>query len=112
MKKIRVCNGKACCSFGAKDIMDEISKSTGVQPGKHNDQYDVDYTFGCTGYCARSPNLVIDDKFYVFDTRARTVMEDIADGGEDMTGREIDLSEVDFLGDLSDNIISPPRSGS
>lgn len=102
MKKIRVCNGKACCSFGAKDVMNEITKSTGVKPGTQSDQYDVDYSFGCTGYCARSPNLVIDDKFYVFDTRPNQVMEDIEKGGEDMTGREIDLSEVDFLGDLTD----------
>jgi len=103
MKKIRVCNGKACCSFGAKDVMAEITKNTGVEPGKSNDQYDVDYSFGCTGYCARSPNVVIDDKFYVFDTSPSHVIEDIASGGEDMTGKEIDLSEVDFLGDLSEN---------
>lgn len=102
MKKIRVCNGKACISFGAKDVMAEITKNTGVHPGKSNDQYDVDYSFTCTGYCAKAPNVVIDDVFYVFDTRPNQIMEDIEKGGEDMTGREIDLSEVDFLGDLTD----------
>lgn len=103
MKKIRVCNGKACQSFGAKDIMNKIASSTGVQAGKSNDEYDVDYSYGCTGYCARSPNVVIDDKFFVFDTSPTRIMEDIENGGEDMTGKEIDLSEVDFLGDLGDN---------
>lgn len=101
MKKIRVCDSKACSSFGSKRVMEEITKSTGVRPGQISEEYDLDYC-GCTGYCARSPNLVIDDKFYVFSTSPKTVIEDIAVGGEDMTGREIDLSEVDFLGDLTD----------
>ncbi len=101
MKKIRVCDSRSCAAFGAKRIMEEITKSTGVKPGEANEDYDLDYC-GCTGYCQRSPNLVIDDKFYVFETNPKTVMEDIAAGGEDMTGKEIDLSEVDFLGDLTD----------
>jgi NADH:ubiquinone oxidoreductase subunit E len=101
MKKIRVCNSKACSSFGAKSVMEEITKNTGLKPGKTDEKYDLDYC-GCTGYCSRSPNLVIDDKLYVFETSPKTVIEDIAEGGEDMTGKEIDLSEVDFLGDLTD----------
>lgn len=99
--KIRVCDSRSCTAFGAKRIMEEITKSTGVKPGEANEEYDLDYC-GCTGFCSRSPNLVIDDKFYVFDSSPKKVMEDIEKGGEDMTGKEIDLEAVDFLGDLTD----------
>ena len=101
MKKIRVCDSRSCAAFGAKRIMEEITKNTGLKPGQINEEYDLDYS-GCVGYCAKSPNILLDDKFYIFDTSPKKIMEDIAAGGEDMTGREIDLSEVDFLGDLTD----------
>lgn len=63
-----------------------------MNPGEKNDTLDLDWT-GCLGYCAKSPNLVIDDRYYVFTTSSETVMQDIEHGGEDMAGKEILLEQ-------------------
>lgn len=92
MKKIRVCCSRACTAFGAKNIMNKISEVSGLKPGEKNDTMDLDYC-GCLGYCARSPNVMIDDKNIVFSAEADTVMKEIEDGGEDMTGNITILDE-------------------
>lgn len=85
MKKIRVCCSRSCTAFGAKDIMKKIWEETGLKPGEKHANMDIDYC-GCLGYCARSPNVMIDDKNIVFSAMPETVMKEIAEGGEDMTG--------------------------
>lgn len=92
MKKVRVCCSRSCTAFGAKDIMKKISEETGLKPGEKNDRMDLDYC-GCLGYCARSPNVMIDDKNIVFSASPETVMEEIEEGGEDMTGNITILDE-------------------
>ena len=109
IKKIRVCCSGSCRGFGAEKIMDEIEDSL------YNDRIngvdgkiDLDYC-GCRGFCARSPVVEIDDNNYVFDAKPETIISDIRDGGEDMSGqmfvvdKDGDFScklEGDFLGDL------------
>lgn len=111
MKKVRVCCSRSCTAFGAKDIVKKISEETGLKPGEHNTDMDLDYC-GCLGYCARSPNVLINDDHIIFSTSPETIMKEIEEGGEDMAGRELTLDEVaktdevlkkideDFLGDI------------
>jgi ferredoxin len=109
MKKIRVCCSKSCTSFGAKRVMKKIEKEAGLQSGEKNEEMDLDFC-GCLGYCSRSPNIEIDDNHIVFSTSVETVMDDLAEGGEDMTGSELSIEtnsekleqqlESDFLGDI------------
>lgn len=110
-KRVRVCCSRACTAFGAKDIMKKISDETGLKPGEKNDTMDLDYC-GCLGYCARSPNVLINDKNIIFSTDTEHVMKEIEAGGEDMTGNITILDELsltdkplegmdkDFLQDL------------
>ncbi len=110
-KRVRVCCSRSCTAFGAKDIMKKISDETGLKPGEKNDTMDLDYC-GCLGYCARSPNVLINDKNIIFSTDTEQVMKEIEAGGEDMTGNIIILDELartdkplegmdkDFLEDL------------
>lgn len=91
--------------------MKKISDETGLKPGEKNEAIDLDYC-GCLGYCARSPNVLINDDHIVFSTSEETVMQEIEAGGEDMSGRELILDEIaktddvikeiddEFLGDI------------
>ncbi len=90
--------------------MEEINKKTGLKPGEKNDTMDLDYC-GCLGYCAQSPNVEINDTHIILSTSPETVIADIEDGGEDMSGKEIDIEqeekkvikglEGDFLEDIT-----------
>ena len=72
--------------------METLEQEAGLKAGEKNDSLDLDWC-GCLGYCAKSPNLVIDDRYYVFTTSAETVLTDIEEGGEDMEGKEIVIEQ-------------------
>ena len=98
MKKVRVCCSKSCDSFGAKRIMEKISKETGLKPGEKNDSIDLDFC-GCLGYCSKSPNIEIDETNIVFSAEEESVMKEIESGGEDMSGQEIEVDSHKSLED-------------
>lgn len=95
MKKkcVRVCASKACTTFGSHRVMEKITEETGLKPGDSNDTIDLDWC-GCLGYCSQSPNIEIDETNIIFSTSSETVMQDIDDGGEDMSGDDITLENV------------------
>ncbi len=76
MKQIRVCKSGACSSFGAKRVMEKISKETALEPGEKNNEYDLDYC-GCLGWCAKSPCVEIDENKILFSCEPETVMKKI-----------------------------------
>ncbi|MBT3817091.1 MAG: hypothetical protein HOE80_03320 [Candidatus Magasanikbacteria bacterium] len=101
MKKIRVCRGKVCQSFGADRIMDEIVKSTGVKPGQSDDKHDVDFC-GCLGYCGYAPNVEVDEEHIVCQCEADTVMERIEHAEDENcipSAEDVKIEDT-FLGDI------------
>ena len=105
MKKIRVCNSRACSSFGAKRIMTELTSKTRLMPGDKNEQYDLDYC-GCLGWCSNAPNVEIDDSRILFDTTTDSVWNRVnseeqtneestqKEQGKDNSGGEIDVDAM------------------
>lgn len=101
MKKIRVCNSRACSSFGAKRIMNTLTRQTRLMPGEKNEQYDLDYC-GCLGWCSNAPNIEVDDHRILFDVEADEALEkansDRTDAdpsdGKDNSGGEIDVDKL------------------
>ncbi len=55
MKKITLCQGRSCRAFGGKQLEEEIKDNM-----KDSDDIEI-CTSGCMGYCATSPNAMVDD---------------------------------------------------
>lgn len=88
--QVRVCASRSCTAFGSRQVMEKIQAQTGLNPGENNATLDLDWC-GCLGYCSRSPNIAINDSHIIFAVDPDTVMEKIAEGGEDMKGNVIDV---------------------
>lgn len=73
--------------------MENITKASGLQPGEKNDTIDLDYR-GCLGYCSKAPNVEINDTHVIFQADPDKIMEEIEEGGEDMSGRVITLDDA------------------
>lgn len=101
MKKIRVCNSKACTTFGAASIMEAVERGTGVKAGESNLLYDVDYC-GCVGWCSNAPNVEVDDELIIMDSDPQTIMSKIERGDGKLSIEEpLDIKvEDNFLGDI------------
>ncbi len=94
MKKVRVCGSGSCSAFGAERVMEAIHKGAGLRPGEKNDKIDLDWC-GCLGYCSKSPNVEVDDNSIVFSSKPKTIMSEIESGGEDVSGRELDIESAE-----------------
>ena len=102
MKTIRVCNSRACSSFGADDIMQSIKKGIGLEVGDKTEEYDLDYC-GCLGWCSNAPNVEVDNTKIIMDCETDSVVQRIDNGeGTDMSAAEITAVPIkdDFLGDI------------
>jgi len=101
MKKIRVCNSRACSSFGAKKIMSTIEEAIGLSAGQKDEKNDLDYC-GCVGWCSNSPNIEVDDSRIIMDCDPKTVVSKInGNEGKVSSDEIIEISiKDDFLGDI------------
>jgi len=62
---IQVCMGTACHVRGAPRILDQLSRTLGVEPGKTSkDMKFTLETVNCLGSCALGPLVVIDGHYY------------------------------------------------
>lgn len=86
--------------------MQAITDATGLKPGEKNDTMDLDWS-GCLGYCARSPNVQINHTHYIFTAKPDTIMQDIQQGGVNMTGKELDI-EQEYQDLFKDDILEQP----
>jgi len=62
---VQVCMGTACHVRGAPRILDQLSRTLAVEPGKTSD--DMKFTLetvNCLGSCALGPLVVIDGHYY------------------------------------------------
>lgn len=65
LHSVQVCMGTACHVRGATRVMDALSRTLEVQPGKTTE--DLEYTLEgvrCLGCCSLAPVLAIDDEIY------------------------------------------------
>ncbi len=101
MKKIRVCCGRSCSTFGNEGIMESLCQQTGLQPGQKNSKYDLDWET-CFGWCSNAPNIEVDDSRVIMEAEPKTIFERIERGeGKDVAGEIIDISMIDnFLKDI------------
>ena len=62
---IRVCLGTACYVKGSQDVLDELSKQLGVEPGHTtpDGKFTLEAT-RCLGCCGLAPVFVIDDEVF------------------------------------------------
>jgi len=103
VKKIRVCNGPMCSAKGSAEILEKLSRITGVAAGEANSEYDLGYC-GCLGHCHNSPNVLVDEEI-IESVKLDNVESDILlEGGkkakkiEDYNADE--LIKDDFLNDI------------
>jgi NADH-quinone oxidoreductase subunit E len=62
---IRVCLGTPCYIKGGSQIMDEISRYLGIDPGETTPDFKFSLErVACFGSCALAPVIVVDDKVY------------------------------------------------
>lgn len=63
--KVGVCLGTACYVKGAAEILEEIQKQLGINPGEtsKDGKFTLDAT-RCVGCCGLAPLLTVDDKVY------------------------------------------------
>ncbi|MBU0660996.1 NAD(P)H-dependent oxidoreductase subunit E [Patescibacteria group bacterium] len=100
-KKIRVCRGRVCLSFGATRLMDALSKATELKPGESNKTYDLDYC-GCLGYCGYAPSVEVDDTHIVCECTTDNVVYKVNNAEKEDClgeGEHIDVKD-EFLGDI------------
>ncbi len=86
--------------------MQSITDATGLKPGEKDDTMDLDWC-GCLGYCAKSPNVQINDDQYIFTAKPDTIMQDIQQGGVNMVGKELDIERV-YQDLFKDDILEQP----
>ena len=63
---IRVCDGTACHMRGAINLVGEIERRTGIEPGEDTErdgQFSLERV-NCLGSCALAPVVVIDGTYY------------------------------------------------
>lgn len=62
---IKVCRGTACHVRGSHKIMDEVTRTLGIEPGQTtpDGKFSLE-SIACFGSCALSPVVVIDDTLY------------------------------------------------
>ncbi len=101
MKKIRVCCGRSCSTFGNQSVMQSLCEQTGLQPGQKNTEYDLDWET-CFGWCSNSPNVEVDNSRVIMNAEPNTIFERIEKGeGKNVVGEIIDVSLIDdFLNDI------------
>jgi len=62
---VRVCQGTACHVRGGSQIMDEISRRLGINPGETTPDHKLSMErVACFGSCALAPVIVVDFKVY------------------------------------------------
>jgi NADH-quinone oxidoreductase subunit E len=61
----KVCSGTACHIRGAQQIVDELTRITGIDPGEtsRNLQFTLE-TVNCVGACAMAPVVICNDKYH------------------------------------------------
>jgi len=85
--------------MGSRRILDFLIAKLGLKPGEENDTMSLN-TSPCMGYCARSPNIRINDDHFIFGANVKNVLSDIEKGGKYVEPQILDLTD-DFLNDLS-----------
>jgi len=113
VKDIVVCMGKSCGFLGGVEILEEVTRKTGVMAGQTNEHYSLK-TSGCLGYCSYAPNMEVNKKQHkaVDPAHVAPIIHD--DNPNDHlvgTGQKTDpnanlgaeeiLDANNFLGDLS-----------
>ena len=88
---VQVCSSRSCAAFGAKRIMEALSKDLKVEPGESNETHDLSYC-GCIGYCSQSPNVLIGEDHIIFDAEVETVTDKVKQGGTKLEEHITDLS--------------------
>ena len=74
--------------------MQAISDATGLQPGEHNEKYDLDWG-GCFGWCSNSPNVAIDGSKFIIEADSKNIMERIEkEDWVEMAGNVIDVNNT------------------
>jgi len=59
MKTIRVCQECSCIENGAKEVVEQITKKTGLKLGEKNEKHDLDIS-SCLGCCSFGPSALVD----------------------------------------------------
>jgi NADH:ubiquinone oxidoreductase subunit E len=72
---VRICQNYSCVENGSERVMAEFTKQTGLEAGKQNKKYDVDYAC-CLGCCDFGPNILVNDSL-VLGIKPETVMQQI-----------------------------------
>ena len=60
---IRVCKTLTCELNGCRNIVEAITKETGLNPGESNDKFSFEVT-ECIGCCHSAPAMLLDDVAY------------------------------------------------
>lgn len=80
---IRMCESAPCHVCGAKQVMDAIIRTLGIEPGETTEdgRFTLEYC-QCLGVCEESPAILINDRIYKDLTpgRAATLIEDYMRG--------------------------------
>lgn len=71
---VRVCEGTACHVRGGRQILDEIIRFLGIEPGETTPDYRFSLeSVACFGSCALSPVVVIDDTVHARMTPQKAI---------------------------------------
>jgi len=92
-KKIQVCYGRACRSFGSERILGKIELEKAIKVDENNDFCELT-TSHCMGYCSNAPNVRVDGDKMIFNAEEETIIQKIDNGGEDVSGDFIDVDEL------------------
>lgn len=109
MKKICICTGRSCKTFGSRRLTKKVKKLTGVAPGKKSDSIEVEHV-PCLGFCSSAPNMQVNDQLHenVQEGDVKKIINTADDNpetySESRTGKQHDADEImeanNFLGDL------------
>ncbi|MEJ2421182.1 MAG: NAD(P)H-dependent oxidoreductase subunit E [Acidobacteriota bacterium] len=62
---IKICTGTACHIRGAPQLIDEMSRKIGIQPGETSE--DMSFTLktvNCVGACAMAPVVIVNEEYH------------------------------------------------
>jgi NADH-quinone oxidoreductase subunit E len=80
---VKVCMGTACHIRGAGQLVEELQRQLGVDPGETTDDFKFTVkTVNCVGACAMAPVLIVGDKYWGNAKSAR-MAKYLAEGGDD-----------------------------
>ncbi len=109
MKKICICTGRSCKTFGTRRLTKKVKKLTGLAPGQKSDSIQVEHV-ECLGFCSSAPNMQVNDTTHnnVQDDDVKKIINTSDDNpetyGEERTGQKHNAEEImdanNFLGDL------------